>query len=312
MLVFVDTNVFLDFYRFQKESGGMGILNELLNVETNLITTDQVQMEFMKNRQEVIRLAKSELVNSSKINVHIPTFLAEKDVTEIIRNSTKRIKKHADHYKAKLDSMLTSPQKSDPVYRICQRLWKSDQDLNLIRGHWMRETIRDRARKRFELGYPPRKSKDTVFGDAINWEWIVECAVNHKSDVEIVSRDSDYGLTSYEGGIINDWLREEFGDRVPGGKTIRLSTKLAPILKQLNISVTSEAEKAEDELVSMRYKSLAEQLDEIRDIFSSSFAVRYLRDNNYGEVIKRLQEQQQATYRRLLGESDENSKNSGS
>src|SRR5580765_7471463 len=42
---------------------------------------------------------------------------------------------------------------------------------------------------------PPRKPNDTSMGDAINWEWIVECAKTLNGSVIIVSRDRDYGVT---------------------------------------------------------------------------------------------------------------------
>ena len=50
------------------------------------------------------------------------------------------------------------------------------------------------AWRRFLLGYPPRKADDTSIGDAVNWEWVVDCAKRANADVVIVSRDSDYGV----------------------------------------------------------------------------------------------------------------------
>ncbi|WP_176440200.1 PIN domain-containing protein [Boseongicola aestuarii] len=48
-LVFVDTNILLDFYRFR----GASALKQLKALEQNrakLIVTEQVQMEFLKHR----------------------------------------------------------------------------------------------------------------------------------------------------------------------------------------------------------------------------------------------------------------------
>src|SRR5437763_1762209 len=80
------------------------------------------------------------------------------------------------------------------------------------RSNKVRFTIRNLARKRFALGYPPRKQNATSLGDSINWEWIVHCAINSDDyhNVLIVSRDSDYGV-NYEGeATLNDWLYREF------------------------------------------------------------------------------------------------------
>ena len=52
-LVFVDTNILLDFYRFRRESG-LVLLQRFDKIHDRLITTYQVEMEFKKNRQRVI------------------------------------------------------------------------------------------------------------------------------------------------------------------------------------------------------------------------------------------------------------------
>ena len=45
-------------------------------------------------------------------------------------------------------------------------------------------------------------------------EWIVACATSARTSVVIVSRDGDYGYGEGEKMKINDWLREEFRERV--------------------------------------------------------------------------------------------------
>src|ERR1700720_3909675 len=52
--------------------------------------------------------------------------------------------------------------------------------------------------RRFLFGCPPRKKNDSSIGDAINWEWIVECANACQAEIHIVSRDTDYGITLEE------------------------------------------------------------------------------------------------------------------
>jgi PIN domain-containing protein len=52
-LVFVDTNVLLDLYRLPGESAKR-TLDTLEQRQSSLILTDQVWMEFLKNRQKVI------------------------------------------------------------------------------------------------------------------------------------------------------------------------------------------------------------------------------------------------------------------
>src|SRR5690606_22634600 len=114
----------------------------------------------------------------------------------------------------RIGRVLKEPSKHDPVYKVAQRLFRQKTPLNLSRDAKVRFEIRRLARKRFLLGYPPRKDSDLSIGDAINWEWIVRCAQTSGNDVVIVSRDQDYGVRFADRPIINDWLLQEFKERV--------------------------------------------------------------------------------------------------
>ena len=50
---FIDTNIFLDFYRSNNEAR-IPLLQKIQQVEGRIISTYQVQMEFLKHRQEVL------------------------------------------------------------------------------------------------------------------------------------------------------------------------------------------------------------------------------------------------------------------
>jgi hypothetical protein len=63
-----------------------------------------------------------------------------------------------------------------------------------------------KAFRRFLYGCPPRKKNDTSNGDAINWEWIIECVSACQSEIHIVSRDNDYGITLERKTYVNDHL----------------------------------------------------------------------------------------------------------
>src|SRR6266446_188652 len=52
-LLFVDTNIWLDFYRSRTEAG-LSLLKHLEVVKDRIIMTYQVEIEFKKNRQFVI------------------------------------------------------------------------------------------------------------------------------------------------------------------------------------------------------------------------------------------------------------------
>lgn len=105
-----------------------------------------------------------------------------------------------------------------------------------------RFTIRNLARKRFILGYPPRKKEDNSIGDALNWEWVVKCAQDSGKNIIIVTRDSDYGATLQNESFLNDWLRQEFKERVSHKRKIILTERLSTAFKAIKSSVSKKME----------------------------------------------------------------------
>lgn len=53
-LVFIDTNILLDFYRVRGWEGGLTVLNHITESVDRIITGNQIEMEFKRNRQKVI------------------------------------------------------------------------------------------------------------------------------------------------------------------------------------------------------------------------------------------------------------------
>jgi PIN domain len=129
---------------------------------------------------------------------------------------------------------------------------RKDDDLILTRDtkdDEKRKSVRERAERRFMHGCPPRKSDDTSFGDALNWEWMIDCAKAKDGELVIVSRDADYGST-YDGkSYINDHLWHEFSARVSRKRDLLLYAKLSDALKHFNVAVTPAQVNAERQLI---------------------------------------------------------------
>lgn len=119
----------------------------------------------------------------------------------------------------------------------------------LTEGKKIRKRVRSLAWKRFILGYPPRKKDDTSMDDAVNWEWIVQCAIDSGKNIIIASRDSDYGATYNDDPLLNDALHQEFKERVSKRRKILLTDRLTEAFKQASITVTAMEEKQEQELI---------------------------------------------------------------
>lgn len=244
--LFIDTNIYLDFYRIRNEVKA-SFLEHLLAIKDQLITTDQVEMEFKKNRQSAILDGMKELKPHPTIDV--PGVLRNEEATEEILQSQKKIADSVKLLKNQLDEVFANPVDNDPVYGALQQLFLKQQNIDLYRGHEHRYAVRELAQKRFMLGYPPRKKNDTSIGDAINWEWIVSIAKELNASIWIVSRDTDYGVNHNDKGFLNDWLREEFKSRSGNQNEIVLCPKLSLALKEFEVTVTQEEESEEQRVI---------------------------------------------------------------
>ncbi len=260
-LLFIDTNIYLDFYRTRSDTA-MSMLNHIEALQPILIMNYQVEMEFKKNRQKVIVDAFKSLKTPDKL--HRPGVLSDDRsyhaLTQDIEDASKRIKL----LRERLERIILNPGRNDPVYKVMQRLFNKSGPYNLRRGMKVRHQIKRRAWRRFVLGYPPRKKEDTSIGDALNWEWIIELATQNTVDIAIVSRDSDYGIIFEDKSIINDWLKLEFKDRTSKRRNIILYKKLSDALSEFEVTITEQERSDEDELMKLLGIESKEELDALR------------------------------------------------
>jgi predicted nucleic acid-binding protein len=248
-LLFVDTNVLLDFYRIRKSDVSTKYLEQLEACRDRLILGSQLEMEYKKNRQRVILEALSAFAGPDWSKATPPALLSELQAARTLEKHRVRLIAQQKKLNEKIMSILGEPSRADPVYRTLQRLFKHRSGINLSREKDVRLEIRELAQKRFILGYPPRKSGDTSIGDAINWEWILRCALDTGKHVVIVTRDTDYGVIHQGSSHLNDWLLQEFIQRVSHKRKIILTDKLSHGLKLVHAAVTQEMEKEEAALL---------------------------------------------------------------
>lgn len=263
-LLFVDTNVLLDFYRIRKSDVSTKYLEQLEVCRDRLILGSQVEMEYKKNRQRVIVESLSTFSGPDWNRLTPPALVAELQATKMLEKHRKQLISQQKKLNSKITKILGDPIRCDPVYQTLQRLFKYDSPLNLSRDKKERFAIRNLARKRFVLGYPPRKSNDTSIGDAINWEWIVKCSIDTGKHVVIVTRDTDYGVIHEGASYLNDWLKQEFGERVSLRRKIILTDKLSQGLKLVHAAVTREMEQEEERLLARLRPASPEEFEAIQ------------------------------------------------
>ncbi|HDP88567.1 MAG TPA: hypothetical protein ENN42_01185 [Thioalkalivibrio sp.] len=248
-LIFVDTNILLDFYRIRQSDISVAYLKRLEDCKDRLIASSQVEMEYKKNRQKAILESLTKYSTPDWGKLTPPALLADSQAAKTIEKKKKEIITQQKKVNDKVEKVLHNPSGNDQVYQSLQRIFKNDSPYNLTREFKSRFTIRNLARKRFSLGYPPRKDSDTSIGDAVNWEWIIECAKTSGKDIVIVTRDTDYGAIYKGQSYINDWLNQEFKERVSRKRKLILTDKLSVALKAVDAVVTKEMEEAEQEML---------------------------------------------------------------
>src|SRR4051794_20113627 len=116
-VIFVDTNIYLDFYRARNEAG-LKLLEHLDHARERLICTYQVEMEFKKNRQNVI--VESYAAMRLPETVTQPAFMAEAASVKALRKNFEDAKRRVKTVKKRLKNILANPSTHDPVYRHAQ------------------------------------------------------------------------------------------------------------------------------------------------------------------------------------------------
>ena len=250
-LIFIDTNIFLDFYRIRNSNVSMKYLEQIEKHIELIITSSQVEMEFKKNRQSVILESISELKKIGNVTISVPAILSDAKAVEMIQKSKKDISKRQKQLKEKIENILKNPKYNDPVFKSLQKLFQHKSEINLNRENEIRFEIRELAQKRFTLGYPPRKKADNSIGDAVNWEWIIHCAKTTGKNIIIVTRDSDFGCNYDDDSHLNDWLKQEFKQRISQKRKIVLTEKLTTAFKLVEIPVTEEMIEEEENVIKL-------------------------------------------------------------
>lgn len=259
-LLFVDTNVLLDFYRIRNSDVSMEYLKQLEKHRDRLIVGSQVEMEYKKNRQKAIVESLNTFKTPDWGKLSVPALVSDLQAAKMIVTKRKEITAQHERVSAKIKKILEDPIHHDPVYQALQRIFKSESQYNLHREADYRFAIRNLARKRFIMGYPPRKQNDTSIGDAINWEWIVKCSKDSGKHIVVVTRDTDYGAIYDKKSYLNDWLRQEFSERVSKRRKVILTDRLSEGLKYLKAPVTEAMESEETDVIEYKAEQVLREI----------------------------------------------------
>jgi hypothetical protein len=241
-LLFIDTNIWLDFYRARKDAG-LKLLRNVEALSDKLIVTYQLESEFKRNRQNVLNVLMDSWGSLKAPNdLGFPNIVADAKASKMLTKYTKEARARVARVKKLIVKAMLTP-RHDPVYQACERIFRRKDELVLDRSNVLRKRIRNKALRRFLQGYPPRKRNDTSIGDAFNWEWMVHCAAERRAELVIITRDSDFGVTIDKKSYPNDHLKQEFKERVSSRRKVVIFDHLVDGLKYFKVNIPKNAAK---------------------------------------------------------------------
>lgn len=282
-LIFIDTNIFLDFYRIRRTDVSMKYLEEIVKHKDIIVTSSQVEMEFKKNRQSAILESITEVTKKGNINLSVPAILSDSQALKMMKKAKQDIDDQQRKLKLQIERILKNPNQNDQVFKCLQKVFSNKSIINLDRENKLRFTIRNLAKKRFLLGYPPRKKDDNSIGDAVNWEWIIKCAELTGKHIIIVIRDTDFGTISESESYLNDWLRQEFKQRISQKRKLILTDKLSKAFQLVKIPVTKEMIEEEKIVINDNFILTQQRLQETIRRFSET-----IKDSNIFETMNNI------------------------
>jgi len=197
--LFIDTNVFLNFYSFTNEH--LNKLEKLVNLikdkKVKLFLTGQVVDEFNRKRENKLK-ETLEYIDSLTPNVNIP-------ITHHGIEKLKEIQEHIEKLKSLSDELYKNFKKqikdrSLPADKLINEIFSINDILNVD------EYIFNKAKIRFEKGNPPGKEP---YGDAINWEILIS-KVNDGEDLFFISGDNHFSSildeNEFSPFLKNEWI----------------------------------------------------------------------------------------------------------
>ena len=199
MNLFIDTNVFLSFYHLTNDDlEELRKLSVLIDQDKiNLILPRQVIDEFKRNRESKISDSLKKL-NEQKTKSQFPQICKDyQEYRELKEQQTKYLKSHSELMQKLSEDIKNKNLKADVIIKeLFSKATVVDTNSDVL----------ENAKTRMAIGNPP--GKNGSFGDAINWELILQ-SVEDKKDIHFVADDKDY-FSLLDDQEFNDFLLDEW------------------------------------------------------------------------------------------------------
>lgn len=240
--LFIDTNIFLDFYRLA--DADVKQLDKLL-VEVNsgriiLWLPDQIKSEFFTNRDSVLSREYStfdKLLNKAPYPPLVReagAFPGTKDLGDRYHTALKILIQ---------DLKTNIVNRTLPADKLIEELFTQATPIQIT------DELHDKAKRRIELGRPPRKDRDKSdsMRDGISWESLLASKIQGK--MHFITRDDDYycPLNDQDGHkfLKKEWLANANSNSEDSPITFYRSLRAFLKANLSNIKLQEEDTKAE-------------------------------------------------------------------
>lgn len=203
MNLFIDANIFLDFYHLS--GGDIEELKKLVALVENgdivLFSTPQLREEVKRNRDAKISDAMRDFRKAS-FKLSFPAFCKHyKEYEDLRAHINDANKKHAELVLKAMEDVKGRCLAADV---LIDDLLEKSQEIEPA------SKLFEAAIKRFRLGNPPGKKKVTV-GDEINWESLL-AGVPDNEDLMFISGDGDF-CSPIDSDSLNAFLLDEWEEK---------------------------------------------------------------------------------------------------
>ena len=194
--VFLDANIWLSLYHFTKDNfEKFEELKNLLKDEINLIVSEQVCHEVLRNRDGKVKSAWDLFCN---FNFQIPAFCQCYPEYNDFQKKLKLLKEKHNKWKEAIEKDIKEHTlEADKII--------SDLFMVADKKNSSPEIIK-KAELRYKTGNPP--GKNNSLGDAINWELLLQVVPNGE-DLFFISADRDY-RSKFDDVSFNYYLSQEW------------------------------------------------------------------------------------------------------
>ncbi|WP_129972574.1 MULTISPECIES: PIN domain-containing protein [Pseudomonas] len=244
--LFVDTNIYLDFYRGARDR--LSLFEELKKLKDKLIISEQGYREFQRNRTaQLINLAK-EIKKTSSISIFTTAVVRDMVEHQKATRLQSEVHKLGKELERKINAMLEPKPGDDPVLDAYENLTKICTFIET------EEKLITKAKTRKILGNPPISPDRHSVCDELLWEELLEFC---DEDLIIVSNDK----TFTENKKI---LRDEFAS-VNCGKSLTIVKSVSDALNILG-AVSDRLESVEADMDLNSRKPPSRMADSILEI----------------------------------------------